>query len=267
MKIALIADIHANLHAFEVVLAHAKAQAVETIWNLGDSVGYGAFPDEVVQRLRKDEVLSVVGNYDLRVLQFKDKKGKWRDKKAPEKYRGFEWTYEHLSKKNRKFLRFLSHQVRMKVRGHRILLTHASPAADDEALTAETPVERLRELAAMAKADIVITGHSHRGFARQVGDVWFINPGSVGRPDDGDPRASYAILQVERNSVAVEHFRLNYDVERAVYAVRAAKLPELFAQMLVQGHGLESSAALLEEQVSAEANQAAAPKPAQPPAY
>jgi len=242
MKVALIGDVHANLPALEAVLAHAhgNGQDVEAVWNVGDFVGYGAFPDEVVQRLRKANVLSIVGNYDLKVLQFKQKKKKWRKKKRPEKYLAFKWTYENLSKKSRKYLRFLSQEIRMKVKGRRILLTHGSPASNEEPLTPDTPEKRLRELAHVAKADVIICGHSHQPFAREVDSVWFINTGSVGRPDDGDPRACYAILQIEAQDIQVRHYRVEYDVERAVAAIREHKLPEVFAQMTLQGRSLDA---------------------------
>ncbi len=243
MKVALIGDIHANLPALEAVLAHIHEQGLTKIWNVGDFVGYGAFPDEVVQRLRKTDafsIISIVGNYDLKVLQFKQKKAKWRKKKHPQKYLAFKWAYENLSKKSRKYLRFLSQEIRMKVKGYHILLTHGSPASNSEHLTPETPEKRLRELAQTAKADIIICGHSHQPFARQVDGVWFINTGSVGRPDDGDPRACYAILEIESDKIQVQHYRVEYDVERAVAAIRERKLPEPFAQMLLQGRNLDA---------------------------
>ena len=242
MKVALIGDVHANLPALEAVLAHAHEQGVEAIWNVGDFVGYGAFPDEVVRLLRKKDVLSIVGNYDLKVLQFKQKKEKWRKKKRPEKYLAFQWAYENLSKKSRKYLRFLSREIRMKVKGRRILLTHGSPASNEEPLTPDTSEKRLRKLAQMAKADVIICGHSHRPFAREVDGVWFINTGSVGRPDDDDPRACYAILQIEPRpaNLQVRHYRVEYDVERAAATIRERKLPEVFAQMTLQGRNLEA---------------------------
>jgi putative phosphoesterase len=240
MKVALIGDVHANLPALEAVLAHAHDQDVEAIWNVGDFVGYGAFPDEVVQRLRQEDALSIAGNYDLKVLQFKQKKKKWRKKKQPDKYLAFEWAYENLSKKSRKHLRFLSQEIRMKVKGRRFLLTHGSPVSDEEPLTPDTPDERLRELAHMVKADVIICGHSHQPFAREVDGVWFINTGSVGRPDDGDPRAGYAILEIDSKRIQVRHHRIEYDVERAVAAIHEHKLPEVFAQMTLQGRSLDA---------------------------
>lgn len=241
MKIALIGDIHANLPALEAVLAHACEQGIRRVWNVGDIVGYGPFPDEVVQLLRKDEdIVSILGNYDRKVLRFKKKQEKWEKSKDPGKYLAFEWAYEHLSKKNRKYLRFLSREIKMKLRGHRILLTHGSPASDEELLFPDTPDERLRELAQMTKADVVVVGHSHYPFARQVDDVWFINTGSVGRPDDGDPRACYAVLRFQGDEMQVQHHRVEYDVDRTVAAIREHNLPDTFAQMFLQGRNLDA---------------------------
>jgi putative phosphoesterase len=231
MKVALLGDVHANLPALEVVLAHAHEAGVQEIWHVGDFVGYGAFPDEVVDRLR--------GNYDLKVLKFKKKRDKWRRSKRPEKWLAFKWAYENLSKKSRKYLRSLPQEIRMELMDKRVLLTHGSPASNEEPLTPGTPQQRLHELAQIANADVIICGHSHQPFTRQVDGVYFINTGSVGRPDDGDPRTAYAILHIEQELFQVRHYRLEYDVVRAVAAIRKHELPEAFAQMMLQGRTLD----------------------------
>ena len=246
MGVALIGDIHANLPALQAVLEHAQQQDVKAIWNIGDIVGYGPYPNQVIKRLRKDDVLSIIGNYDLKVLDIKGKKRKWLNKRDPLKILAFRWAYKNLSKKGRKYLRSLPEEARFEWEGKRILLTHASPASNDEALDATTPEERLRELAQMAQADLIICGHSHRPFVRQVGDVWFINTGSVGRPDDGDPRATYAVLCITSGEIEVEHIRVAYDVESSAAAIRENHLPEAFAQMLIRGISLDDWMALEE---------------------
>jgi putative phosphoesterase len=234
MKIALIGDIHANLPALEAVLAHAGQQGVEAIWNVGDFVGYGAFPDEVVQRVREAGAVSITGNYDLKVLNLELVKTKHAEKRT-----AFQWALDQLSPANRDYLRSLPQEWVVQVEGRRILMTHGSPALNEEHLTAATSAERLRELARLARADLVICGHSHQPFRRKVANTWFINTGSIGRPDDGDPRASYAILHLGPQILRVRHFRVAYDVERAAAAIRQNGLPETFAQMIVEGRNLE----------------------------
>jgi putative phosphoesterase len=240
MKIALLGDIHANLPALEAVLAHARGHAVDAFWNVGDFVGYGAFPDEVVTVMRELKAISVQGNYDRKALKVKKKRKKWQKEKTPEKWLAFEWAYTHLSKPNRQYLRELPEQVRLKREGHDILLVHGSPESQDEHLTVETPVERLAELAELAKAEIVICGHSHQPFTRYAGKTWFINTGSVGRPDDNDPRAAYAILELKPGFCETIHYRVGYDVEREASALCEAGLPEDFARMARQGRSLDA---------------------------
>jgi putative phosphoesterase len=239
MKIALIGDVHANLPALEAVLAHAGQQNVDAIWNTGDFVGYNAFPNEVIDQLRQMDAVSIVGNYDLKVLKFKKKKAKWKQAKCPLKYQAFKWAYKTLTKENGNYLHSLPKERRFRINDWRILLIHGSPAAINEALTPHTSDQRFRELARMSDSDVVICGHSHRPFARQIGGVWFINPGSVGRPDDGNPRASYAIMQIEPGKLRIKHYRLGYDIDRAVAAIQQNNLPEVFARMLWQGRNLD----------------------------
>jgi putative phosphoesterase len=239
MKVALIGDIHANLPALEAVLAHIETQGVEAIWNVGDWVGYGAFPDHVIKRLWQQGIISIRGNYDTRVLKFPKKKKKWRKNKIPQKWLAFKWAYEHLSPEAREYLATLPKEIRLNIAGKRILITHGSPESAKEHVTPQTPEERFRELARMAQADLVIFGHSHVPFAHQTEGVWFINPGSVGRQDDGDPRASYALLEFTPIDLQVSHYRVDYDLQRAVAAIRENGLPEAFAQMMVHGRNLD----------------------------
>jgi len=116
------------------------------------------------------------------------------------------------------------------------LLSHAGPDSNEEYLTPETPEKRLKDLGQISGADLLVFGHSHQPFARCVDGVWFVNTGSVGRPDDGDPRSSYALLDIDAGSLGVQHFRLAYDVERAARAIREHNLPDAFAQMILQGY-------------------------------
>lgn len=240
MKVALIGDVHANLPALEAILAHAREKGVDAVWNVGDFVGYGAFPDEVVRRLQEAGAVSIIGNYDRKALKLKGKKSKGPKGKQPEKWLAFRWAYDNLSKPSRKYLRALPEELRLEAGGKRVLLVHGSPVSDKEHLTPDTPDDRLRELAATAEADVIVCGHSHQPFRRKVEGVWFINTGSVGRPDDGDPRAAYAVLHLGPRLFQVRHYRVAYDVESAAAAIRERRLPEAFAQMVLRGRSLDA---------------------------
>jgi len=258
MKVALIGDVHANLPALEAVLEDAHRRDVEAVWNIGDFVGYGPFPDEVVKRLQQEEALSIVGNYDLKALKVSKKKGS----KNPEKWFAFKWAHDNLSKPSRRYLKSLPEEMRLEIAGKRILLTHGSPASNKEHLTPDTPEERLRELINLADADIIICGHSHQPFKRKFEGVWFINTGSVGRPDDGDPRACYAVMIIRPRFFQLRHYRIEYDLEQATAAIRDGGLPESFAQMISQGHNLD---AVLEEAEKTDKAKKAAKKPSSRP--
>jgi putative phosphoesterase len=240
MKVALLGDVHANLPALEAVLAHAGRSGCSAIWNIGDWVGYGAFPDQVVQRLKAEGAVSIIGNYDLKVLKVERKLDKWRRSKHPLKLKAFLWAYQQLSAASREYLRSLPKERRFEYAGRRILLTHGSPVSNEEALSESTPQARLIELAAVADCDLIVCGHSHRPFARQAGNTWFVNTGSVGRPDDGDARASYASVQFDASALHFEHHRVDYDIARAVAEMQAHDLPNEFAAMLIQGRDLAS---------------------------
>jgi putative phosphoesterase len=240
MLVALIGDVHGNLPALEAVLADAEARGAGPVWNVGDFTGYGPFPDEVVKRLQQPHVVNIIGNYDQKVLKFERKSAKWRKSKLHEKWLAFGWAWEHLSQVSRDYLRSLPEQRRLEVKGRRVLLCHGSPESVDEHLWSATPEKRMRQLAAMARADLVVCGHSHEPFRRDVQGVVFVNTGSVGRPDDGDPRASYALAEITRSDMETEHLRVAYDLERVVQATRRNGLPEAFAEMLLRGRNLDS---------------------------
>jgi putative phosphoesterase len=247
MKIALLGDIHANLLALEAVLEHADEIKVDQIWNIGDMVGFNAFPNQVLDLLKRREVISISGNFEVKTLKAK-KKNKVLSHNAL-KQLTFEWTHDELSKENRHYIKELPREIRYLLYGKRILITHASPLSKKEHLNLNTPDERLEAIALHAdtNADIVIVGHSHDPFVRQVAGTTFINTGSVGRPDDGDQRACYATLEINKHLFRIIHYRIPYDVDRAVQAIHEAKLPPEFANMLSTGRGLTGHAKFLQK--------------------
>jgi putative phosphoesterase len=219
VRIALIADVHANLPALEAVLADAVQRGASVVINAGDVVGGGPFPDEVVSRLRRTESIDIRGNAERKVLSVQTgkhpKAGKIRDLAV--------WTWEALSAENRTYLADLPEELRFMVRSTRLLVTHASPLDPKELLTASTSAARFSELGRAAGADIVIVGHSHQQFSTIAEGVRFINPGSVGTPTGNDNRASYALLQLDPYDLC--HFQIAYDREPVIRAGIERGLP------------------------------------------
>ncbi len=252
--IALIGDIHGNLPALKAVLDWAEKSGADEIWNNGDFLGYGPFAEETVSLCSQKCDVNVIGNYDLKVLDFPKKKKKWKKSKHPQKYLAFEWAYENISKDSFAWLKALPQAVSKKVFGFNVLITHGSPASVDEGIGRDMPRGRLEELAAITDADIVISGHTHLPFFEQAGQVSFINPGAVGRPEGGDPRACAALVHFVEDSFRVEQVRLEYDIERLERALHAAKMPAEFTQMFRKGKNLDEVYAE-QERTNAEPNE------------
>ncbi len=222
----------------KAVLDDACKHKYHQIWNLGDFVGYYPFPNEVVELLRQRDAVSIIGNYDLKVLAFKKNEKKWKLKKDPEKFNAFQWTYEHLSRENRKYLESLPEQKRIEINGFKILLTHGSPDSNEEYICAQTTKQRLKELSELADADIVLSGHTHMVYSVKSGNTLFLNPGSVGRPEGTGGKATYAILNISDKSLDVENYEVKYDMAKTINLIRKEKLPENFIRMLKEGKNL-----------------------------
>jgi putative phosphoesterase len=236
MRVGVIADVHANLVALEAVLADMPA--VDRVVCLGDVVGYNPWPGECVDRVREVAAVTVEGNHDRTVG-------------TPERYRanemaraGLELARERLDDDQRAWLDGLPE--RATVGDGRVLAVHSHPA----------PAHRDRYVypaqfaeAASHAGDVaaLLLGHTHVQHAAAHDDVLVCNPGSVGQPRDGDPRAAYAVLDVNdagagetvdgetADDVAVDLRRVEYDVERVRDAVADAGLPARTGDRLLRG--------------------------------
>jgi predicted phosphodiesterase len=243
VPIAIVSDVHGNRQAFEAVLAAIDSSACERIWCLGDLVGYGADPDACVELARGRSELCLAGNHDLAVigtLPVEDFSA-WA-------YAATSWTQATIKPETLSFLQSLAPSDHREGLG----LFHASPRDPvwEYVLSAQQAAECLD-----AQQDrICLIGHSHvaLSFSRQssseltagqtradaerlelASGEWLLNPGSVGQPRDGDPRAAWMELDLER-LVATYH-RVDYDVEAAGAAIRGAGLPEGLAERLRYG--------------------------------
>ena len=250
IKIAVISDVHANAPALEVVLNDIKKKKAAEIWDLGDSVGYSPFPNEVLAYFRQEKVKGVIGNYDQKVLAFPVAQKKWRKEKAPAKYFSFQWASRCLSKVHKRYLKNLPEQRRMKRGGISFLLVHASPLGIDEIVSEQTPLKRFLVLAKAARTDVILCGHSHFYFDKKIANARFINPGSVGRSFDGKQSASYAMLEIDRGKITVKRYRLSYDVDKNLKKMREGKFPSILIDSIRLGRSIDE----LEQRYGAKQN-------------
>jgi len=250
VRVLLLSDIHSNLEALEACLAAAPAYDIAV--NLGDIVGYGASPNEVIERSRRLGKFFVRGNHDKAVCGLIDLKDF-----NPVAALASVWTRDQLTRENLEWLRSLPQgPVRIEALPD-VQFAHGSPVDEDEyVVTAGDAVEPL--LAAPAK--VTFLGHTHLQGSftlsgdhidsihpayRTVGQIessefplkndlaYLVNPGSVGQPRDGDWRAGFAVFDSDARIVAF--YRVPYNLKSAQDRILAADLPQRLATRLAAG--------------------------------
>jgi diadenosine tetraphosphatase ApaH/serine/threonine PP2A family protein phosphatase len=242
VRVAIVSDIHGNRQAFEAVLDAIEASVCEEMWCLGDLVGYGADPDACVELARRHAAICLAGNHDLGV----------RGEIPIEEFsRGAAlaalWTRDTITEETREFLAGLE-PVGL---DEEVGLYHASPRDPVwEYVLSPLQAELCLDV---QRHRVCLVGHSHvaLSFCREDGQPatgqtrgdeeelslergeWLINPGSVGQPRDGDPRAAW--LQLDTESWTAVYRRVDYDIAGAAAAIRAARLPDSLAERLEYG--------------------------------
>ena len=244
MRLGIFSDIHGNLPALTATLADLEQQRCDAVYCLGDLVGYGASPNEVVERVRAGGWPTIMGNYDDGVGFERDECGcAYREASEQERgQRSLAWTKSRVSAGNKAFLRTLLPELRFDVEGQRVLLVHGSPRKMNEYLFEDRPIASFQRLAAASHVDLIAFGHTHKPYVKRVDGVTFINVGSVGKPKDGDWRACYAIVDVGA-APSVTFRRVPYDVAAAAAAIRATDLPHEFAADIETGGAPQTMAA------------------------
>ena len=250
MRLLLLADVHANLEAFEAVLGDAVMRGYSDAICLGDAVGYGADAGAVVARLRRLSPRCITGNHEQMMLSAV-RTGKFSDTPVGQ---ALKLAHTQLSPDDLEWLRSWKQGIKALHGSVECAFVHGSP---------RDPNEYVDSLSAARSAfgdwagRLAFVGHSHiagvyAGLERDVSNVrftaflegvnrmalpprgrWIVNPGSVGQPRDGDPRASYGIFDFTRN--ALEVYRVEYDIEGAQQKIRAAGLPDVLAARLSVG--------------------------------
>lgn len=231
MRILVVSDIHANYTAFEEVLKDAGT--FDTVWCLGDVVGYGPQPNECVERLRELNPVCLAGNHDLAVI---GEAALWDFSKDAQEV--IFWTRHWLKKENLDWLTTLP--AKSMVMEHGITIVHASPR--DPVWEYLTDVSTIRANLDLIQTPVCLYGHTHfpvvfrkrwdeykildeypraNTTIKLIPDQMFINPGSVGQPRDEDPRAAYAIIDTDEMTYTQR--RVLYDVSAVQTLMKQAK--------------------------------------------
>jgi putative phosphoesterase len=238
IEILLLGDIHANYPALKAIQEYIKQGQFDWIVNTGDFTVYSTFPNETIQwfRERKNSIC-ILGNTDRSILRILKGK-KLKKPKKQEKRVMYFWTSETLLPENKLYLKSLPKQTDFTVGDIRIGVFHGTLDDPDEQLFPSAPENRFRKLSKDSPYQVHIMGNSHVPYYKIVDGIHFINPGSVGRMFDGDPRASFAILRLSSGRIEVEHFRIPYPVEEVVKGLKDNQLPDIYVKMFRTGEKL-----------------------------
>lgn len=253
MKIALISDIHANLPALEAVLSDIDKQKPDSVYCLGDLVGYNVWANEVINMIRSRDIPTLYGNYDYGIGINGNDCG-CAYKTEDEKSNGavsISYTNEIIGADERAYLHALPANIPIVLpaveRDINLLLVHGSPRRVNEYLFEDRDEKSLLRILEHADADILCFGHTHKPFHRKLSyevdnetyNRHAINTGSVGKPKDKDPRACYVILEYDEHlsiknpdTLKVHFIRVEYDTERAAKAIENSRLPNAYADAL-----------------------------------
>lgn len=237
MKLAVFGDIHGNIEALKAAYAEAVSRGVDKMLHLGDLGGYAPFVNEVVDFIIEHGIEGVQGNYDETVANEREHCGcKYEDPfQAEMATLGFEWTKKHASQKSKDFMRNLPFEIMFTVDSKKVMIFHASPKKNNLYWFEDRPEKFFREMAEKVDADMLIYGHIHRPYRKDLDGKIFINAGSVGKPKDGDTRTCVTLIEISGDDVTTEFVRVHYDFEKTAQAIIKSGLPSYFAEKLREG--------------------------------
>jgi putative phosphoesterase len=218
-KVAVISDVHGNAVAFAAVLAELEREQPDLIVSCGD-LTWGPQPEETYELAQGLNARFVRGNADRAVLE-----------NVSETERE-QWMQAHHTDEMRDFLSTFEEQLVVEIEGvGPVRFCHGSPRTDEECVTPETPEERVREFSAGVDERVIVTGHVHIQFDREVGGIRSVNSGSVGLPYEGKPGAFWAMFGPD-----VEMRRTEYDLDETIDRYRASGQPnvEQIVEMMVE---------------------------------
>ncbi|WP_227357356.1 metallophosphoesterase family protein [Haladaptatus salinisoli] len=233
MKLGLISDVHGNQPALEAVLADMPD--VDQIYHCGDAIGYNPFPHRVLETFANEGIISIQGNHDRKISTNIDSMGTATEPEARNdagvrpsdlaRAAGV-WTHELLNAEEIEYLANLP--AELTIEDGIVKLVHGKPGDQDARLYPEDYGPHL-----FGDESILVHGHTHVQHAEYFDGRLLVNPGSVGQPRDGDPRAAYAIIDLETNTATLR--RVTYPIEEVVRKIQQTSLPDPLCLWLEKG--------------------------------
>ena len=240
-RIAVFSDIHSNLTALEAILSNINSRGITERYCLGDFVDFAPWPNEVISRIRHENIPSVYGNHDQRLFNNETISAKsWHSPEETNARRtAMKISSATVTDENLRWLKALPFSRQLSMGDKKILLVHASPDSIDEYLRPDHPEEALRTLQQNHGFDILISGHTHladvRYIKRKNGEMFaVVNTGAVGRIKEGEPQATWLELTLHETNIKLTVHRVNYDVSYVAKSILSSDVPDFYARDLLQ---------------------------------
>ncbi|HEY9059268.1 MAG TPA: metallophosphoesterase family protein [Pseudobacteroides sp.] len=238
MRFAVLGDVHSNIVALENVLKDIDSKKVDFVLSTGDLVGYLPFPNEVVEMVRKRGILSIQGNHDKYIGSCVRVNSEIISRMSEQELvsnASAAFTNMTLTDENRRYLRNMPSKLQLTIKNKIVLLVHGSPERIDEYVYDD--VEKLKVLAEQSEEDIIICGHTHIPFHREIIVKHFINAGSVGKPKHGNANATYVIVDISKDNIFVDIIEVKYEVEKIIKVVEQGNMfDKKLCDMLLKGY-------------------------------
>ncbi|MBN2617023.1 MAG: metallophosphoesterase family protein [Spirochaetales bacterium] len=225
-KVAFISDIHSNQPALESVLNDIKSRNIDFIYCLGDIIGYHSFPNEVIELLKANHVISIKGNHDEVITEKKFNRDNNDDFVLY-------WNYDKLTEENLKFLEHLPNCIEFQVENIDVKIVHGSPDSSSEYIRKDS--SQIDKYFGLMETDILVCGHTHIPYIAQKDNKYILNSGSVGKSKWGRPQGSYILLTVNNSDFDIEIIYVNYDYNKMVNHLKNNYFPEKLIEAIKTG--------------------------------
>ncbi|MDM1047673.1 metallophosphoesterase family protein [Sphingobacterium hotanense] len=244
MKIALFSDVHANLPALEAMFDDLDKREVDSIYCLGDLIGYHVWPNEVIDLIRSRRIPVISGNHDAKLVNLKDLEIAINGDNN--------YAYRIVNDRNGQYLRDLPAHIRIEYKSSfdsiDILMVHGSPRKNNEYVLADTDEKYVLNMLEESGSSVLFVAHSHIPYHRTVRKedgkyAHIINTGSVGKPKDGNPQGGYVIVEfthetklMDPSTIKVNFIRFNYNLTASIEAILESPLPNELADRLLKAY-------------------------------
>lgn len=238
IQIAIFSDVHGNLPALEVVLNDINERGITHKFCLGDLVDFAPWGNEVIEIIKEKNIPCLLGNhderiaFDLPVIPL----SKHSEQETIARFSAIDHSKRYITDENKSFLAEFPFHLKLNYKIGRkhwnIQLVHSSLQSNDTYLYESENDQVFIDMLNASQSDVVVMGHTHLSFTKQISNQWVINAGSVGRSKEENRLASYLILRLDEEKISPEIIQLEYPLEKVAQEIEASEIPDYYASFL-----------------------------------